>query len=88
MSLSIVFGMPITEILEPPARISLLMAWAAFMVPSPPIMNSIFTLLLACQLFHPVAAGPREEPSIVPPKRWMSATFAGKLNGIMAEFGR
>ena len=78
MSLSMVLGMPMTAILRLRACTSRLMLRAAFMLPSPPMTNRMLTLERSrLSTISSADWGPRDEPRMVPPKRWMSATRSG-----------
>ena len=78
MSLSIVLGMPMTEIFNPLFFIVSVRSCAPRSVPSPPMVNNkpipIFSRL---STISSVSCGPREDDKISPPLRWISFTSSG-----------
>ena len=78
MSLSMVFGMPITPIVSPRrSRASEILA-APRIEPSPPITNSrSIPSAISRSTMASGSCAPREVPSIVPPCRLMPCTTAG-----------
>jgi hypothetical protein len=76
MSLSIVFGMPMTAIFSPCFLTSSAIDWAPRRVPSPPMAKSSLTFIRSSvSTISWGSCGPREEPRIVPPFWWMSTTI-------------
>ena len=78
MSLSMVFGIPTMEMCLPRRATSCWMDAAAFIVPSPPMMNSALMFRRSRAVaISDEDCGPLDVPRIVPPNSWMPSTLCG-----------
>ena len=83
--LEIARGAPVLDFTPPvlpekgaPVRIGAVSYTHLFMLPSPPMTNRMLTLERSrLSTISSADWGPRDEPRMVPPKRWMSATRSG-----------
>ncbi len=87
MSLSIVFGTPMTDRASPRRSASSASLAAPRSVPSPPITNSSETpSRTSVSTMSTGSCRPRDVPRTVPPRLWMSAT-ASLVSDIVAASG-
>ena len=77
-SLSIVFGMPTTEILSPRFSTSAAMSLAQRKEPSPPMQKrTLMFILSSVSTITSAGCWPRLEPRTVPPASWIVSTASG-----------
>ena len=77
-SLSIVFGMPTTEIFSPRCAISVAMSLAHRSEPSPPMLKrTLMFIRTSVSTMMSVGCAPRLDPRTVPPCSWIVSTLSG-----------